>query len=188
MQKLAVALDGGDHAGHYVVAAEQAVDFGLDASPDARGELPQQLAIKASMHSQTLGQGQHNLAVRHGKADLFGHVQGGQQGAFLVAGGTRAALLAGKGHEHLVLALPAANASKALLEIAAPQKGGHGTFHDGPPIAILGRKPLVVDLLEGLEMLVHQTPQIRGLRITWTVQAQRLDTGRRRDEHGSPPR
>jgi hypothetical protein len=42
--------------------------------------------------------------VRDRKTDLFGHVQGGQQDAFLVAGGTRAALLAGKGHEHLVLA------------------------------------------------------------------------------------
>jgi hypothetical protein len=126
------------------------------------------------------------LPVRHGKTDLFGHVDGGQQGAFLVAGGARTTLLAGEGHEHLVLALPAANACKALLEIAALEKSLHGAVYDGPPVPVLGRKPLVVDLLKGGKMPVHQAPQIRGLRIAWTIEAQRLDT-RRQDGHGSPP-
>jgi len=45
-----------------------------------------QLSHGAGVRSQSLGQGQHNLAVRDRKTDLFGHVQGGQQGAFLVAG------------------------------------------------------------------------------------------------------
>jgi hypothetical protein len=31
MQKLAVSLDCRDHAGHHVVATEQALDFGLEA-------------------------------------------------------------------------------------------------------------------------------------------------------------
>ena len=65
---------------------EQALDFGLDAGPGARAELAQQLAIEAGVRWQTLGQGQHHLPVRHGKTDLFGHVEGGQQGAFLMAG------------------------------------------------------------------------------------------------------
>jgi hypothetical protein len=47
---------------------------------------------------------------------------------------------------------------------------------DRAPEAVLGRKPLVVDLLEGVEMLVQQLPQIGGLRIAGTVQRQRLDT------------
>ena len=33
VQKLAVGLDGGDHARQHVVAAEQAPDFGPDAAP-----------------------------------------------------------------------------------------------------------------------------------------------------------
>ena len=86
-----------------------------------------------------------------------------------------------------MLAVWAANTSKALFELSTLEKGGHGTFHDRPPVATLGRKPLVVDLLERVEMLVHQARQIRGLRIAWTVQVQRLDTRRRQDGHGSPP-
>ena len=35
VQKFTVGLDGGDHAGQHVLAAEQAADFGLDARPGA---------------------------------------------------------------------------------------------------------------------------------------------------------
>ena len=80
----------------------------------AGAELAQQLAIEAGVQPQAFGDGQDDLPVGDGKADVFGHVQGGQQGAFLVAGGTGAALLAGKGHEHLVLAVRAADAGEAL--------------------------------------------------------------------------
>ena len=74
-------------------------------------------------------------------------------------------MLAGVADERLVLALPTAHA----VESAALDKGGHETFHDGAPVAVLSRKPLVVDLLERVETFVHQTLQIRGLRIAWMV-------------------
>ena len=185
VQEFAEGLDRGDHAGHHVVAAEQASDFGLEARPGARAELAQQLAIEAGVQPQTFGDGQHDLPVRDGSTDLFGHVDGGQQGAFLVAGGAGAALLAGKGHEHLVVAVRAADAGEALVQVAALEKGRHGALDDRPPEAVLGRKPLVVDLLEGLEMLVQQPPQVGGLRIAGAVQRQRLDTRRRHDRKGS---
>ena len=108
--------------------------------------------------------------MRDGRTDLFGHVQGGQQGAFLVAGGARAALLAGIGHEHLVPAVGAAHAGEALVQIAALEKGRHGALHDRPPEAVLGLEALVVDLLEGLEMAVHHAPQAGRLRIAWAVE------------------
>ena len=127
VQQFAVGLDRGDHAGHHVLAAEQASDFGLDARPGARAELAQQLAIEAGVQPQALGDGQHDLPVGDGSADLFGHVDGGQQGAFLVAGGAGAALLAGKGDEHLVVAVGAADAGEALVQVAALEKGRHAS-------------------------------------------------------------
>lgn len=69
-----------------------------------------------------------------------------------------------------MLAVRAAHASKALVEIPTPEEGRHGACYDGTPESVFGLKTLVIDLLEGLEMLVHHTPQIRGLRIAWTVQ------------------
>ncbi len=112
--------------------------------------------------------------------------------AFLVAGGARTALLAGVGDKHLVLAVWAANAGKALFEIATLQKCLHRAFNDRPRPAcgcpaVLGLKTLVVDPLEGLKMLVHQTPQVGGLRIAWAIQGGRLDTRRRHDRHCSNP-
>ena len=62
--------------------------------------------------------------VGHGRADLFGHMQGGPQDAFLVAGGNRG-VLAGEGHEHLVVAVGAADAGEALVQVAALEEGPH---------------------------------------------------------------
>lgn len=99
MQQFAVGLDGGDHAGQRVFSTEQAADFGLNTRPDAGAELTQQLVVEVGVQLQTLGDGQDELPVRHGRANILGHVQGGQQRAFLVAGWARAALLAGKGDD-----------------------------------------------------------------------------------------
>lgn len=58
-------------------------------------------------------------------ADIFGNIQRGQQRPLLLAGRAIATLPAGEGDEHLVLAVEAANSSKAFLLIAALEKGGH---------------------------------------------------------------
>lgn len=102
----------------------------------------------------------------------------GHSGTFMVTGRAGAALLAGKGHEHLVRA---ANAGEALVQIGALEKGRYAAFDDGASEGLLSRKPLVVDLLEALEMLVQQTPQVGGMRIARAVQRHRLDTG---GDHG----
>ena len=158
-----MGLDRRDHAGQHVVPTEQASDFGLDARPGAGAELAQQLAIEAGVQPQTLGDGQARLADARRETDLFGHVHGGQQGAFLVAGGAGATLLAGKGDEHLVPAVRAADAGEALVQVAARRKAATDAR---PPAArsrtwpeIAPRRPS-----EGLEMPVHQPPQVGGPR------------------------
>ena len=123
MQKFAVRLDRRDHAGHDIFAPEQPPGFRLETRPGTRGKFTQELAIEARVNSQTFGDRQHDLPMSDGRADFFSHVQRGQQRAFLVAGRTRAALLAGEGDEHLVLAVGAANASEPFLQIAALEKG-----------------------------------------------------------------
>ena len=104
-----------------------------------------------------------------------------------MAGRAGAALLAGEGHEHLVVAVGAADAGEALVQVAALEKGLHAALDDRAPEAVLGRKPLVVDLLEGLEMLVQQPPQVGGLGIAGAVQRQGLDTRGGHDRKGTGP-
>ena len=149
VQKLAEGLDGGDHAGQHIIPAEQALNFSTDAAPGRRGELAQQPAVETGMHAETLGDGEDHLPVGDGRADVFGDVDGGQQRPLLVAGGASAALLAGEGHENFVPAVRAANASEALVQVAAGEKGLHAALDDRPPEAVLGLEPFVVDLLEG---------------------------------------
>jgi|GEM_PF-4524618 len=111
--------------------------------------------------------GQHDLPMSDGRAHFLCDMQRGQQRPLLVAGGTRAALLAGEGDEHFVFAVGAANARKPLLQIAALQEGGHRLLDDRPPESVLGLVAFVVDLLEGVKMLIEQTPQVGGPRIAW---------------------
>ena len=94
--------------------------------------------------------------------------------AFLVAGWASAALLARIGDKHFMFAVCTTNAGKSFLQIAALEEGCHGLFDDTAPIAVLGLKPFIVDLLERIKMLVDQTPQVGGLRVAWSIQGRRL--------------
>ena len=111
----------------------------------------------------------------------------GQQGAFLVAGGACTALLAGIGDEHLMQAVRASHAGDAFVQIAALEKSGHGALDQRPPEAVPSLKTLVVDLLECRKMLIHQAPQVGGVRIAWTVKRQRLDTRGHHGRNGNRP-
>jgi hypothetical protein len=128
--------------------------------------------------------------MRDGGTHVFGHVDRGEQCPLLVAGGTRATLLAGEGHEPGTMLhgrwwqsgqrtrRGTWYSGSALVQVAALEEGLHAVLDDRAPEAVLGRKPLVVDLLEGVEVLVQQPPQIGGLRIAGAIQRQRLDTRR----------
>ena len=161
-----MSLNRRDHAGHHILAAEQPLCFHLETRPGTGRKFTQQLAIESRVNSQTPGDGQHDLSVGDRRAGLFGYAQRGQQRPLLVARGTRATLLA----------VGAANSSKPFLQIAALEKGRHRLFDDRPPVAILSLITLVVDLLEGVKMLIEQAPQVGGLRIAWAVERPGLDT------------
>ena len=110
------------------------------------------------------------------KADFFGNVDGRQQGPFLVARWAGAALFTRVGDEHLVVAVWATNSGKTFLQISALEKGCNRPLDDRTPVAVLGLKSLVVDLLESVKMLVDQAPQIGGPRIAWPVENWRFGT------------
>ena len=123
VQKFSVCLDRPDHTGHRILALEQPPGFRFETRPGTREKFAQQLAIEAGMHAKALGNGEDDLPMRDGKTDLFADVQGSQKSPFLMAGGTRTALLAGEGDKHLMLAVGTANAGEACLQIAALEIG-----------------------------------------------------------------
>ena len=121
--------------------------------------------------------------MRDGKTDFFGSVDRGQQRPRLVvgwAGGHRRAAMVGCLQEKATnrapcfawsaFAVGAANSGNAFLQIATLEKGCHRLLHNAAPVANLGLKAFVVDVLEGLKVLIDQAPQIRRLRIAWTVE------------------
>ena len=87
VQELAVRLNRPDHAGYDIVAHQQPPGFRLQTRPDTGREFTQQLVIEARVHSQTFGDGQHDLPMSDRRADFFGNVQRGQQRPLLMARG-----------------------------------------------------------------------------------------------------
>ena len=83
-----------------------------------------------------------------------------------------------------MLTVGAANSSIPFLQIAALEKGRHGLLDDRSPETILGLIAMVVDLLEGVQMLIKQAPQVGCLRIAWAVERPRLDTVGRHGRKG----
>ena len=71
MQEFSVCLDCRDHARRDVITAHQPPDFGRDACPSAVREFSQQSAVEAGVESQTSGNRQYNLPVRHGDVEAF---------------------------------------------------------------------------------------------------------------------
>ena len=63
-----------------------------------------------------------------------------------------------------------ANSGEAFLQIAALEKGGHRLLDDRSPETVLGLITLVVDLLEGVKMLIQQLPQVGCVRIARLVE------------------
>ncbi len=91
MQKGSKSLDCRKHAGYYILSFEHAPDFGLDASPSARGKFAQELPIETCVNSQTLGNCKNDLSVRNRKTNIFAgtaaqrwSVNTSQQRTFLV--------------------------------------------------------------------------------------------------------
>ncbi len=187
VQKFAMCLNRSDHAGHHILAPEQATRFRLEARPGTGREFTQQLAIEPGVQSKTLGNGQDDLPMCDRKADIFGNVHRGQQRPLLVTGWACTALLTGEGDEHLMVTVGAANSGKAFLQIATLEKGCHGLLDDRPPIAVLGLKAFIVDLLEGVKVFVDHAPQIRRFRITWLVERRQFGTGLSHEQHATHP-
>ena len=132
----AEGLDGQDAAGVGVLSEQRAVDFG-NCFPGQGRQAVEQAAMEAEEDAQTLGNGPDELAMGNRQADILGDVQAEEEGAFLGATGADAALLAGEGDEELMVAVGAAGAGEAVLEVAALEEGGNGLVDDGPPEAEL---------------------------------------------------
>lgn len=101
-----------------------------------------------------------------------------------MAGRTCISLLAGISHEHLVLAVRAAHSGEAFVEISALEEGRYRAFYNRPPVAVFGLESLAVHLPKGLEVSIQQSPQVRGLRITRSIQGQRFEA---RHTHETTP-
>jgi len=95
---------------------------------------------------------------------------GEDQRPLRVAGGADAPLLAGEGHEELVLAGAALDAGETFVQIAAAQKLRSRAGDDGPPVAVAGGEPFRIDALELREVALQQLKERRVARPARSVE------------------
>ena len=169
----AEGLDDQDATGGGFIAEQVAIGL-EDGLPGETGELLEQVTVVAEEDAQAFGDGPDELAVRDAEADVVGDVETEQEGAFLGATGADAALLAGKGDEELVAAIGAADASEAVLEVAALEEVADGPVVDGPPVAELAGVAFNVNGAEVVEVFADEAVEVGFERLTWTVDADGL--------------
>ena len=117
------------------------------------------MAALAENAAQHAGDGEDELAVGDGLADVTGDVLSDHEGPLLVAARAEAAAAAGERDKELVAAPGAADAGEALLQIAAGEELLDGPFDDGAPEAVALLVAVVVDALELVEVPIEQLPQ-----------------------------
>jgi hypothetical protein len=135
MQELTERVDGCHHAGHYVVSAQDGAVHLQHRLPGEPWELTEQTPVEAEEDAQSSGQGEDELAVGHRLAEVLGDVRSHDQGALLVTARAHTPPAAGEGDEHLMVAVGAADAGKALVEVTTGEELLDGLGDDGPPEA-----------------------------------------------------
>jgi len=182
VDQCAEGLDGQDAAGEDVLAEQRAVDFG-NRFPGERWQSIEQAAMETEEKAQAFGNRPDELSMGNRQADILGDVEAEEESALLGATGADAALLAGKGDEELVMAVGAAGAGEAVLEVAAFEKGSDGLVDDRPPEAELAGVSMWVDGTEIAEVLADEAVEIGLKRLALAI-----GSGARTGEanHGGP--
>ncbi len=119
--------------------------------------------MEAEEDAEPLGDGPDELAVGNRPADVLGDVHAEEERALLGATGAEAALFAGEGDEELVVAVGAADAGEAVLEVAALEEGGDGLVDGGAPVAEFRGVMLGVGGAEVVEVFANQAMEV-GLK------------------------
>ena len=124
--------------------------------------------------AQAFGDGPDELAMRHVQADVFSDVHAEEERAFLRATGADAALLAGESDEELVLAVGAADAGEAVLEVAALEELADGSVENRSPVAALVGVAIGVDGAGIVKVLADQAVEVGFGGLSGAEDADRL--------------
>ena len=159
IEVFAEGVEGHDDAGDALGAGQGGAEVFLEAFMGEGAEALEEVAVALEIGAEHFGDGQDVVAVGHGGEDLVEDEAGGGLDVFLVAGGTEPAAFAGEGEQILVLAVVAANAGKAALEVAALEEFVDDLGDDGAEGAEAGLVILGIGLLECVIMMVGTLPE-----------------------------
>ena len=161
-------------------------------------QVAQERAAVQTPRPQALGDGEHDLAVRHWREERLLQPQRPERQPLGVTARTEVAALAREGEQVLVGARGAAHARETVVEDAA-RKELVGHFpHDGAPGAVRGREALVVDGFQRAKVVLDEPIQRGGLRAPGPVPTDLPNAGairrprsprlhRRRSAHAERP-
>ena len=154
------------HGGGSGEATVREIEEGTKGVAQAAGggveEVSEQVAALAEDRAEDFGDGEDELTVGNGQADVAGDPAGGLEGPALVAGGAEVAGLAGEGEQVLVAAAGADEAGEAGGEVATTAESTNGGDGFGPERAHGGAELLFVNGEEIVPSEVDDVPQGRG--------------------------
>ena len=168
-EKIAESLESHHEPGLAAGAVGAEAKPGGDGEMGGVAEVVEQRAVAEKERADEARHGEHDVPMGHGGADGVGDEGTFDERAALVARGAETALLAGKCEEEFVIAVGAAEAGEAGVEVAAVEEGvdGGGGF-GGEAGDVSG-------------MIVENLPEGRSAGLAGTVaDADHLGSGSRR--------
>jgi len=169
VEVLSKRVNGHDDTGHAVRLVQGDAHDIADAFVGDAAEVFEQIAVVAEIRSQHLGDGQGDVAVGNRKQDCLGEQRPEKLDLLLVARRAEPATLAGEGEQVVFLAVIAADAGEAALQIAAVHELVHHFGDNGAQVAVAGLIAFLIDRLKGVEMPGEALPEWRCPWLSGTI-------------------
>ena len=163
-EKVAEGLDRDDRAGDGFFFRYGLLHKHFQGFPGAAAEGGKQFSIIQKIPAKNLGNTEYEMPVGNLFEDIHTEPLAEFHHALLVAGRAEMAALAGERQKIFVAAVITSDAGKTMLQIAAVEVTVDHFFDIRPPETVIPGKPVIINLHEGFNVILHAGIIVRVLR------------------------
>ena len=149
----------------------------LESFPGAAAQLREQFAVVEEISPKDFGNAEDKVPMGHRLDHLLAEPLAKLHHPFLVARWAEVTAFTRESQKILMVTIPALDPGKTLVQIATVKIPIDDLFHIWAEKAILPRKPILINLLKGLEMILNAAVVRRSMRIARTVNWGRIQHG-----------
>ena len=148
-----------------------------ESFPGAAAQLREQFAVVEKVSAEDLGDREDKMTMRYRLDHLLAEPLAKLHNPFLVARWAEVTAFTRKGQKILMATILAFDSGKTVVQITTVKILIDDLFHIWAEKAVLPRKPILIHLLKGLEMILNAAVVRRIMRIARMVNRGRIQHG-----------